>query len=62
MIYLLVDFLHIVSHPLADYNRLFQMMMKREGDIDRGRETERDRGRESISSIQFSCSVVFDSL
>jgi len=38
------------------------MMMKREGDIDRGRETERDRGRESISSIQFSCSVVFDSL
>jgi len=38
------------------------MMMKREGDIYRGRETERDRGRESISSIQFSCSVVFDSL
>ena len=62
MIYLLVDFLHIVSHPLADYNRLLQMMMKREGDIDRGRETERDRGREIISSVQFSCSVVFDSL
>lgn len=52
MIYLLVDFLHIVSHPVADYNKLFQMMMKRkgdiEGDIDKGRETERDKGRESI--------------
>lgn len=36
----------MVSHPVADYNRFFQMMMKREGNIEGDIDKERERQRE----------------